>query len=146
MSRGAVVDRRDPDVGGRRRGPLDRAQDVAAVEPLRLIVDELRLRPERARGQRCEIHHVQTPGVGRRTDAPLEYDEAIVGRNRRTLDVVGQDRELPKREIAFEQVGLAARPERRIERSEEHTSELQSLAYLVCRLLLENKTLSRGPR
>src|SRR2546425_3636017 len=27
----------------------------------------------------------------------------------------------------------------RIERSEEHTSELQSLAYLVCRLLLEKK-------
>src|SRR5687767_15965212 len=26
-----------------------------------------------------------------------------------------------------------------IERSEEHTSELQSLAYLVCRLLLEKK-------
>src|SRR2546425_4052354 len=27
----------------------------------------------------------------------------------------------------------------RYERSEEHTSELQSLAYLVCRLLLEKK-------
>src|SRR3989441_6161471 len=27
----------------------------------------------------------------------------------------------------------------RVERSEEHTSELQSLAYLVCRLLLEKK-------
>src|SRR2546423_9546873 len=27
----------------------------------------------------------------------------------------------------------------RAERSEEHTSELQSLAYLVCRLLLEKK-------
>src|SRR2546425_11025369 len=27
----------------------------------------------------------------------------------------------------------------RIDRSEEHTSELQSLAYLVCRLLLEKK-------
>src|ERR1041384_8749069 len=27
-------------------------------------------------------------------------------------------------------------------RSEEHTSELQSLAYLVCRLLLEKKTTS----
>src|SRR2546423_4523483 len=27
----------------------------------------------------------------------------------------------------------------RTERSEEHTSELQSLAYLVCRLLLEKK-------
>src|SRR3712207_8406695 len=38
-------------------------------------------------------------------------------------------------------------------RSEEHTSELQSRQYLVCRLLLENKTspptqhaLSAGPR
>src|SRR5205823_13557194 len=28
-----------------------------------------------------------------------------------------------------------------IERSEEHTSELQSLAYLVCRLLLEKKKI-----
>src|SRR2546423_9533271 len=33
-----------------------------------------------------------------------------------------------------EQLGGAAGP-----RSEEHTSELQSLAYLVCRLLLEKK-------
>src|SRR3989441_521993 len=30
-------------------------------------------------------------------------------------------------------------PRRASERSEEHTSELQSLAYLVCRLLLEKK-------
>src|SRR2546425_12436847 len=30
-----------------------------------------------------------------------------------------------------------------IERSEEHTSELQSLAYLVCRLLLEKKKQRR---
>src|SRR6266545_6277034 len=29
-------------------------------------------------------------------------------------------------------------------RSEEHTSELQSLAYLVCRLLLEKKNHSRS--
>src|SRR5205823_14393132 len=37
-----------------------------------------------------------------------------------------------------ETVGLwAGKPGRR--RSEEHTSELQSLAYLVCRLLLEKK-------
>src|SRR2546425_8846284 len=28
---------------------------------------------------------------------------------------------------------------RSVDRSEEHTSELQSLAYLVCRLLLEKK-------
>src|SRR2546425_6765355 len=32
-----------------------------------------------------------------------------------------------------------ARPRRERARSEEHTSELQSLAYLVCRLLLEKK-------
>src|ERR1035437_10429993 len=30
-------------------------------------------------------------------------------------------------------------------RSEEHTSELQSRPYLVCRLLLEKKKLSQGP-
>src|SRR2546425_5936121 len=30
-------------------------------------------------------------------------------------------------------------------RSEEHTSELQSLAYLVCRLLLEKKKEGTGP-
>src|SRR2546425_614709 len=37
--------------------------------------------------------------------------------------------------------GAAARgrPRRPCDRSEEHTSELQSLAYLVCRLLLEKK-------
>src|SRR5687767_15639401 len=32
-----------------------------------------------------------------------------------------------------------ARPRTAARRSEEHTSELQSLAYLVCRLLLEKK-------
>src|SRR5437762_4833733 len=31
------------------------------------------------------------------------------------------------------------------ERSEEHTSELQSPMYLVCRLLLENKTATTRP-
>src|SRR5262245_62797337 len=30
-------------------------------------------------------------------------------------------------------------------RSEEHTSELQSLRHLVCRLLLEKKKTKRGP-
>src|SRR5687767_15356936 len=33
-----------------------------------------------------------------------------------------------------------------VRRSEEHTSELQSLAYLVCRLLLEKKKHSRLTR
>src|SRR2546425_9241430 len=33
-----------------------------------------------------------------------------------------------------------------VERSEEHTSELQSLAYLVCRLLLEKKKIQMKRR
>src|SRR2546425_7469489 len=40
----------------------------------------------------------------------------------------------PRRLVA----GIAIRPSQFL-RSEEHTSELQSLAYLVCRLLLEKK-------
>src|SRR2546425_8762090 len=35
-------------------------------------------------------------------------------------------------------------PHRIVGRSEEHTSELQSLAYLVCRLLLEKKKKKRS--
>src|SRR5687767_15525726 len=46
-------------------------------------------------------------------------------------------------EAAFRVVGALAQRcpgQRRVcRRSEEHTSELQSLAYLVCRLLLEKK-------
>src|SRR2546425_3780818 len=34
---------------------------------------------------------------------------------------------------------IPERTRRTLDRSEEHTSELQSLAYLVCRLLLEKK-------
>src|SRR2546425_2300335 len=34
----------------------------------------------------------------------------------------------------------------RVRRSEEHTSELQSLAYLVCRLLLEKKKTILAPQ
>src|SRR5205823_12930055 len=43
--------------------------------------------------------------------------------------------------------GIRADPQRQL-RSEEHTSELQSLAYLVCRLLLEKKknTMTNGLR
>src|SRR3712207_8061911 len=37
---------------------------------------------------------------------------------------------------------IGATPEGKKERSEEHTSELQSRQYLVCRLLLEKKNAS----
>src|SRR2546425_8742032 len=59
----------------------------------------------------------------------------------------------PRRRVVVQQLGVAAplddggeqrlrRNEREVDRSEEHTSELQSLAYLVCRLLLEKKKIA----
>src|SRR3712207_8820145 len=50
---------------------------------------------------------------------------------------VAQLVELGREEVELRDVGLEARL---VERSEEHTSELQSRQYLVCRLLLEKKT------
>src|SRR3712207_8034065 len=40
---------------------------------------------------------------------------------------------------------VAAEAGQRAQRSEEHTSELQSRQYLVCRLLLEKKNLQQSP-
>src|SRR2546425_8173959 len=55
-----------------------------------------------------------------------------------------------QRSGTLRRAGGAVSPRVRRGRSEEHTSELQSLAYLVCRLLLEKKKkdntmLSRRP-
>src|SRR2546425_4225891 len=62
----------------------------------------------------------RSPPGPRGLPALLGHDDQLLDRHRRPLHAAaGQGRE------------------RR--RSEEHTSELQSLAYLVCRLLLEKK-------
>src|SRR5205814_6577987 len=45
---------------------------------------------------------------------------------------------LPERDVVFAAAALVA-----VARSEEHTSELQSLRHLVCRLLLEKKKTKR---
>src|SRR3989442_11638358 len=42
-------------------------------------------------------------------------------------------------------VGVAVRLVTQVDRSEEHTSELQSRPHLVCRLLLEKKKKTRTP-
>src|SRR3712207_8895159 len=65
------------------------------------------------------------------------------------VQLAGGPREQPVEApaVAVERVGVqlgeqVARPrgvDPRLERSEEHTSELQSRQYLVCRLLLEKK-------
>src|SRR2546425_3722962 len=63
---------------------------------------------------------------------------AAAGRAHRRADVFNASRLL--REAGFAKISfdlIAGLPHR----SEEHTSELQSLAYLVCRLLLEKKKI-----
>src|SRR2546425_5935555 len=50
-----------------------------------------------------------------------------------------RDRALPRDLPGVPDEGAVLRALRMCLRSEEHTSELQSLAYLVCRLLLEKK-------
>src|SRR2546425_3590382 len=60
-------------------------------------------------------------------------------------DEAGRQDKLASRRIVARRAHHAYRCEQ-IERSEEHTSELQSLAYLVCRLLLEKKKKIRHER
>src|SRR2546425_4658121 len=79
----------------------------------------------------------ERPGVARRRQ------HSVVVRVRRGRLVVAQGpREQPHHGVDDAQRRrLSAR-----ERSEEHTSELQSLAYLVCRLLLEKKKNNKMSR
>src|SRR3989441_8187397 len=55
----------------------------------------------------------------------------------------GCDDPRPPAESTHHGTSFLRRPRRTSMRSEEHTSELQSLAYLVCRLLLEKKKKKR---
>src|SRR2546425_12750768 len=59
------------------------------------------------------------------------------GRDRRPDQRDHGDR--PEQPDHRDRPGQPDRADRADQRSEEHTSELQSLAYLVCRLLLEKK-------
>src|SRR5205823_11134137 len=70
---------------------------------------------------------------GRRDSAARDRDH-LDGRAERPKP---GDQGAPDPPIGLEQVARTA------ERSEEHTSELQSLAYLVCRLLLEKKKIMK---
>src|SRR3712207_8440814 len=67
----------------------------------------------------------------RRTDAP----PPTVSSGGEPVDLPPRQRRHPQVAEPVVQPALAALPER----SEEHTSELQSRQYLVCRLLLEKK-------
>src|SRR5262245_58757452 len=86
-------------------------------------------------------------GVEGRSRPPgLQRRPPVGGPSRRDAGPgAGGDRRLGYRQLVFaaegiDVVGLHRRQLDRLEqRSEEHTSELQSLRHLVCRLLLEKK-------
>src|SRR5205823_8299424 len=67
-------------------------------------------------------------GAQAKANAPrnVRTEQVTVQPFRKTIDTTGT--------VAFDQNRST-----QVLRSEEHTSELQSLAYLVCRLLLEKK-------
>src|SRR5205823_7713074 len=75
---------------------------------------------------------------------PLSPHSAILLLGTRETLVTGHDapdRLVPARRRTRRSASTSA-PAAWCPRSEEHTSELQSLAYLVCRLLLEKKKLT----
>src|SRR5205823_7388143 len=80
--------------------------------------------------------HDALPICERRAAAAV--DSAARRRARRRARGPGPDHERRSDELADRDVERPRLP-RDQGRSEEHTSELQSLAYLVCRLLLEKK-------
>src|SRR2546425_3777778 len=66
------------------------------------------------------------------------YDDDVVARCHGSVHTTLSRRIVPETHLncAFDSCGICSLER---QRSEEHTSELQSLAYLVCRLLLEKK-------
>src|SRR5687767_699301 len=71
--------------------------------------------------------------------------ESVSGNEKEIADAVFAVLE-PNERLTVERIGntvIARTRLQREQRSEEHTSELQSLAYLVCRLLLEKKNKKR---
>src|SRR6266404_6391738 len=72
----------------------------------------------------CFLRAQETAGLDILTDGDAHYDEEVGGMSWQGYPLTHMD-------------GFAELPQPT--RSEEHTSELQSLAYLVCRLLLEKK-------
>src|SRR3712207_7741907 len=66
---------------------------------------------------------------------PAELFEDVFTWRRRTAQLISGPKTLPEARELFTQAGWLSETLR----SEEHTSELQSRQYLVCRLLLEKK-------
>src|SRR2546425_6789023 len=95
----------------------------------------------RSRRRRRPALSLPEPGLPRAPPAPRLHrslDLSLGGRRHRQRRPAARPQQ---RRLVLRVSHLRPQPPRRLERSrsEEHTSELQSLAYLVCRLLLEKK-------
>src|SRR2546425_7853199 len=73
----------------------------------------------------------------------FDSSDSQIPRHRRTASP--HHRAPPRRALILSRLRIRARRGGARWRSEEHTSELQSLAYLVCRLLLEKKNKTIEP-
>src|SRR2546429_834480 len=80
-----------------------------------------------------KVHGIADARVGPDTGVP-----EVVERTENVVMVAGRESELQERRCR-DLAGGAPPEEATLERSEEHTSELQSRLHLVCRLLLEKK-------
>src|SRR3712207_8822439 len=73
------------------------------------------------------------------TESRFVDDLIAVGVIGRTGELTQRDTEIARLALEMARYSIQPRHLRGIMRSEEHTSELQSRQYLVCRLLLEKK-------
>src|SRR2546425_9031416 len=129
----------------RRRAALRGGLQLGLLRPLP-VEDHRRLGGRARHARRLDRgttrRHVARAPVERADPARARYRGAPDGTRAgdRPLGELLQRGSLrPSNRPAVEALHLARTPSPRLRRSEEHTSELQSLAYLVCRLLLEKK-------
>src|SRR2546425_8899387 len=87
------------------------------------------------------INDVNSPTTARRAADDRELPEVAVARYSRAVASSSLRAAAAARHSSGSAVRRSNHPRAR---SEEHTSELQSLAYLVCRLLLEKKKRTRN--
>src|SRR3712207_3710337 len=113
-----------------------------------MLVDDLQRELEHQRAQELELQRIVDLLQRQREIEDRifgELDKHLVEEHRAELGEVWRLIEL--RDNAFDEIDSASLEQKRklipraIERSEEHTSELQSRQYLVCRLLLEKKKI-----
>src|SRR2546425_7816653 len=122
-------------------GSLERVRAMRA-EAVDVLQEQLAIGHAEARLVRGELQADAAKLAG----TPVDHQRVALGvviREQQRRVCRGQPETVGDRAVTKLIVAVADAPLRHELRSEEHTSELQSLAYLVCRLLLEKKERDR---